>query len=102
MAKRKTVTLVLNTDTTVTVTGRGQLLISNHGIPGTATPNPVYVNINAAATVAGDEMTPVMGGRPRVLELGDQDGSVDVHLICAAANIVSVELVTPGVNELVL
>lgn len=102
MASRKHATLSANTDTTVTVTGRGMILVSNHGVPGTAVPEPVYVNIDAAATVAGDEMIPVMGGRPRVVSNTDQDGSVDVHVICINTNKVSVELITPGVSELVI
>lgn len=93
MASKKTVTLTGGADATVTVTGSGFVLVSNHGIAGTANPAPVFVNINAAATDGGDEMIPVMGGRPRGFPVGDHDGSIDVHLICVNANRVSVELI---------
>lgn len=99
MAKRKHLTLTANTEATITVTGRGVLLVSNHGVPGTAVPEPLYVALNATATVQGDEMIPVMGGRPRVVMNTDQDGSVDVHVICVNANKVSVEMEPPGIEE---
>ena len=102
MAQRKHGTLVADTEATVTVTGRGMLLVSNHGVPGTATPEPIYCLIDTTITLAADDSIPVIGGRPRVIANTDEDGSVDVHLISHGANKYSVEIVTPGVSELVV
>lgn len=102
MASRKHVTLVADTDTSVTVTGNGIVLVSNHGVTGTSVGDAVYVNINAAATVRGDEMIGVLTGRPRGILNQDRDGTVVVHLISHSTNEVSVELVDPGLVEFVV
>src|SRR5690242_15505129 len=100
MSQRKHGTLTIDTEATVTVTGRGYILVSNHGVPGTATPEPIYALVDATVALAADDSIPIIGGRPRVIANTDQDGSVDVHLICHTANKYSVEIVTADTNEL--
>lgn len=102
MASRKTVTLVADTDQAVTLTGNGVVLVSNHGVTATSVGDAVYVNVNAAATVRGDDMIAVITGRPRGILNQDRDGTVVVHLICHTTNEVSVELVDPGLVEFVV
>lgn len=100
MAGSKHVALVADTDKKVTVTGRGHVLVTNHAADSGEDEAKIFVNpligADAVATVAGDNMICIGIGGYRVLDITDEDGSVDVHLIShLPVTTVSVEIVDP-------
>lgn len=96
MASRKTATLTANTDSgsTFTITGHGMFMVVNHN---TATNDLLSVNpiSGQAATARGDEMIVIDPGGFRIFEVGDQDGTVEIHCISPSAVTVSVESYEP-------
>jgi hypothetical protein len=91
MAARKHVTLVADADTSIPLTGRGNVLVQNHS---TAANDLLYVSTTSgvAATVGGDDMICIGTGGFRIFGISDKDGTIDLHVISHGAIRVSAEV----------
>lgn len=84
-------------DATTTVTGGHLILLQ---VQHMATPGRVSFNIGAAAVLDADDMINVPTGMRRIVNLGDHDGSIDVHHISSQASTpITVEAISPGDEE---
>lgn len=92
MARSKSVVAGVG-DSTATLTG-GHLVVLT--VQRMGTPGRVTFNINAAATLDADDMITVPDGFRRIMDLGDHDGSIDIHMIASQASMpVILEVTSP-------
>lgn len=97
--RHKHATLVADTDTSITLDGRGLIVVINHD---TAANHELYCTIGATiSALAADDTMAVLPGFRRVIGQADGDGTTVVHVRGVAASHISVELIAYGEDDFV-